>query len=130
MKPTQEIIDIATQLHKLGVKKDPEIGDWFIPEDPNDRWCCLVNNENDKHHISFLGHIVIPPLEWGLEWLREHKDVHEAKLEIFENGWDIELEINGGDNKERGEMITVYIKPQCPHLAVLKAIIAVAKEKQ
>ena len=122
-KPTEEIIECAYRLRTLGVKKDPEIGDWFIPEDPNDRWCCLVNNENDKHHISFLGHIIIPPLEWCLEWLRD-RGLESLTAFPGSNGEWICKHHTGGYFSRRALVATT------PHLAVLKAIIAVAKEKQ
>ena len=110
-KPNKEQIDYARQLKELGVEKPPEVGDWYIPGGEGHEYCWLVEYtgevaENPKN-------LIIPPLDWCLERLRE-KDPSISIVAVTQ-GWVV-----------MGE--SIYVSGDTARDAALKAMLEVAKE--
>ena len=115
MKPNKEIIDLARQLHNLGVKKEPEEGDWYTMFDSG------ITHMASPVNLGLIvkyRHFIIPPLEWCLEWLRE------AKAAPVLYGWPFHWDVLYNDAD--------YATDENLYLAVLKAMVGVktAESKQ
>ena len=114
-KPTKEIIEASQKLYDLGVRKEPEAGDRFVCADGDMR----IYADEQKDWVADYA-VVIPPLEWCLEWLR----TEVGYLSLI------------GNMESGGYWLCDTLTPgittggSIPLVAVLKAIIAVAKEKQ
>lgn len=125
MKPTKEIIDIATQLHKLGVKKEPELGVWFVyADEAHPRlWAGMMDGVKEAFSLT-----VIPPLEWCLEWLAKNVPYPAIYADVpvvwYRCTWLAQYRNKQG-------LIDVFSTESCstPHLAVLKAMLAVKTAK-
>uniref|UniRef100_A0A6H1ZIB8 Uncharacterized protein n=1 Tax=viral metagenome TaxID=1070528 RepID=A0A6H1ZIB8_9ZZZZ len=130
MKPTQEIINLARQLHGLGVDKELEVGDrYFFGKYPDESYILWGGSYCDMSGEYIPNAIVIPPLEWCLEWFRE-------------NGWTWYLMIADEDDDDDGikkgecgisvwnnnihatDTMMSFIN-KSPYLAVLKAMVEV-----
>ena len=111
MKPNKEIIDLARQLHNLGVKKEPEEGDWYTMFDSG------ITHMASPVNLGLIvkyRHFIIPPLEWCLEWLRERMEAITLSGTNGKEGW---LMLSSG---ELG-----WCNSDDPHVAVLKAMVEV-----
>lgn len=114
MKPTKEIIGLAKKLYELGYRQEIEYGDWFV--NPGD--ACYLN---DHHHtvVSSIP-IVVPSLEDGLKWLKEHCTTFDITGDSYGATW-----------------VSLWNKTKCivdvnanpPHEAVLKAMVKVLEDK-
>ena len=111
-KPTQEIIEASKELYNLGVKKVvPDEGDWHeAGRKRRTVSLCTYGKDCDLYNI-----IVIPPLEWCLEWLQRRR----VKADLYC------VDITD-DQPMRWKVATFSdTMSSSPHLAVLKAMIAV-----
>ena len=120
-KPSKEVIELAEKLHMLDVRKEPEVGDWYFWEREYLFWG--YEDSEIREHIPEDA-VVIPPLEWCLEWIFDQgRSVclydEASEDESYSNqGYDWVLnttDINNG----------VLELGDTPHLAVLKAMVAV-----
>lgn len=125
MKPTKEIIELSRKLHDLGVRKEPELGDWYIVEDapylPYLLWGERFIEDFERYHKQVV--IVIPPLEWCLEWLLGYGDL-EVSMICQDKEWSAIVIPSLGSTEE-------WIREDAPtpDLAVLKAMLAVKTAK-
>jgi len=109
MRPSQEVIEASRELHDLGVKKEPEEGDWTV----------LTNGRPYNIRNFEIGwakkKVVIPPLGWCLEWLQRRR----VKADLYC------VDITD-DQPMRWKVATFSgTMSSSPHLAVLKAMLAV-----
>ena len=118
-KPTKEIIEASSKLHDLGVKKEPEVGDWKLYHGE----AFLIEGAFHIESAIRDEHVVIPPLEWCLGWLEDLALFNRIELRSSEkNGWWCKL---------RNEfMALISTNHADKHLVVLKAMLAVAKAKK
>ena len=122
-KPTKEIIECARKLHDLGVRKDPEIGDW-ITSGLNDTDILLIDGKFRRWVTRWSTTIItIPPLEWCLEWLAKNVPYPAIYADVpivwYRCTWLAQYRNKQG-------LIDVFAEScSTPHLAVLKAMLAV-----
>ena len=123
-KPTEEIIECACRLRTLGVKKEPEVGDWTV----NDFGEPILIMRMDNIQWA-KKKVTIPPLEWCLEWLRKNLSFGRVALKSYDGSRDLD-EGEWVASGPIGWDVSISEQSNSPHLAVLKAMIAVVKEKQ
>ena len=127
-KPSKEVIELSRRLHDLGVRKEPEVGDWEVYDWlPGNRTGppSLYLIEHEAHIAQFnqsitRTHFIIPPLEWCLEWLRERGLVSvesQSKNPVWAGVW---IPVDRENIKE-----WKCAEADTPYLAILKAMVAV-----
>ena len=129
MKPTKESIELSGQLHKLGVNKEPEEGDWvsIIGTD-----AVFVVSTSNIDSIGVFAHIIIPALEWCLEWLREEGvsfSLHPRSIGdkwAKKSGWICGIHYSEDENFINAHG---HINSSSFRIATLKAMVSVLEEK-
>jgi len=139
-KPSQDIVKSAKKLHVLGVRKEPEVGDWvsltLIVDGKKHEWFGIAS-QDFKNNMAFITHtedvnklcltmpavgkelfLVIPPLEWGLQWLRDAHQENNVFMEFDGDAWRVVFPMCDDNDEICGSDYN-------SHLAVLKAMIAV-----
>lgn len=137
-KPTKAEIDLARQLHELGVRKELKDGDWLCLDAPGFRVGTKLIPDCDEYQIHpDTGWLVIKRAEmdkvvdsghWWLcwqihdclEWLRG-KGLNCFHIDYQEG--EINLQVQ---NIKDGNYMQVYAKT--PLAALQKAMIAIAEE--